>query len=140
MYLQTDTRLNAFINSDGCNFMSIAFLANKHAGTQLSIEKIEQVYDDAVAQGIMDSECYIKDYDTLFILFGLSVRYTQRHEPPGKRCAQNQIELLHFVYPEKGWGHFVAGDGCGNVAYDPWGVSQTAKYGHLSSKRIFKLL
>lgn len=140
MILQTDSRLNKHINKYGCNFMSIAFLANKHGFGQFDTDVLERVYSDAVYNDIMDRDCYIKSYDRLFKMFGLSVKYTGEHEPPGKRCEKNQIELLYFEYPQKSWTHFVAGDGGGNIAYDPWGVSETCYHGQLVSKRIFTLI
>jgi hypothetical protein len=135
MILQTDKRLNEQINKYGCYFMSILFLANKYIGLQLSTTSIISVYNQSVKLGIMESNCFINDPDNIFKNLGMEAEYTQRHEPPKRRCKDNEIEILCLKYPT--YNHFVVGDGKGNIAYNPMG--KTADGYYLKSKRIFKI-
>ena len=136
MILQTDKRLNGQINKYGCYFMSILFLVNKHIGLQLSTVSIISVYNQAVKLGIIESNCFVNDPDKLFNNLGMNVKYTQAHEPPKRKCVEGEIEILCLQYPT--YNHFVVGDGNGNIAYNPMGI--TAPNYYLKSKRIFKLL
>lgn len=142
MILQRDSRLTGQIQDSGCYFMSILYLANKHAMTEWTIGDIHNVYDTAIDRGFMLPNCFIKDPDEIFALAGLETRYTQHHEAPTRVCADDEVEILRFKHPDWDWySHFVVGDGFGNVAHDPWGVSVAAgREGSLKDKRIFKLL
>lgn len=119
--------------------MCLLFLANKHRNVSLTIQKINNsLYFKYVQQGTMTAQCFVKKPDTILRGLGLKATYTDRHEPPDYQCGPNEIEILYFTHPVAG-GHFVCGDGKGNVTYDPWGVSKSATEGTLESKRIFRL-
>lgn len=140
MILQTDTRLNANIQRTGCYFMSILYLANKHAQTPWDTAAINHVYEEAVSEGFMGANCFVYNPDGIFRLAGLRVRYTQHHEAPTRVCADNEIEILRFKHADfPGYSHFVVGNGIGFVTHDPWGVSIAATEGALKDKRIFRL-
>lgn len=138
MILQTDSRLNIEINNYGCYFMSYLFLANKHTGLELDTKKIMEIYSDAVKNGAMKDTCFILDHVKIFALLGLKV--ATRKGSPSSRCADGELEILRFKNPNNGVTHYVAGDGRGNVAYDPYGTSKTVREGFLENKRIYTII
>jgi len=138
MILQTDSRLIVPINKYGCYFMSILFLGNKYTGYQLSTRKINNFYDYCVDSGWMDAECFINDADGIFAEMGLHTRFHDKHEDPWILCRDDEIEILRYQIGH--WKHFVAGDGHGHVAYDPYGISRAVREGELRDKRIFDLV
>ena len=148
MILQKDKRLIPELREAGCYFMSICFLLNKYQGTEWSPELINEFYQKVAAKGfvladedftsVSDYDATIKNPEAIFVEKGLYVRYTDKHELPSRICGEDEFEILKFVHGNH--THFVVGTGCGQVAYDPWGVSDTVKYGHLDSKRIFRIL
>jgi len=138
MILQRDTRLKQEIQEYGCYLMSIFFLVNKYTNFPFSAEIINNLYHNYVKKGWIDSDCMILDPNAIFGFLEMEVSYTDRHEPPERQTLKNEIEILKYV-SEYG-NHFVTGDGNGNVAYDPYGVSNAVKHGRLESKRIFRRL
>lgn len=131
MILQTDNRLPEVINKYGCYFMSILFLANKHAKTELSIDKIIEYYELFNELGYMD-ECYVLFPEEIFKKLRFPVAYNNRHDPVDYFCSKKEIEILCFKL--NNYTHFVVGDGKGNISYDPMGTSRS---GLLISKRVF---
>lgn len=138
MILQRDIRLRQEINEWGCYLMSIFFLVNKYTNRELSTELINELYHVFQKYNWMDEGCTIHDPNSIFAYLGLDVQYTDRHEPPGRKTQDNEIEILKFTSSHG--DHFVVGDGNGNVAYDPWGISRAVRQGHIESKRIFRRL
>ena len=136
MILQTDNRLNKQINMYGCYFMSLLFIANRHIGYKLSTTVITKLYTDFIELGFMESNCFINDGDGILNYLGLECRYTNKHESPDYETSHKQIEILCLKYPS--YKHFVVGDGFGNIAYNPMGLTASGAFKH--SKRIFKLL
>ena len=133
MILQTNPRFPEVIRKYGCGLMAIIWHANRLGACSISgTADILDIYNDAVAHGAMDANCFIRNWDAVFAAAGLGTRYTGRHEPPDRNCGENEIEILRFP------GHFVAGNGNGIVTYDPWGVSQAVS-NPLKSKRIFRV-
>jgi hypothetical protein len=140
MILQRDERLKPEIHHNGCYLMSILFMVNKYTNFSFSADLINHIYVKLLGRGWMENDCTILNPEAIFRYLELPVRYTDRHEPPTRICGPNEFEILLWSYPERGWLHFVAGNGCGITTYDPWGVSMTATRGHLESKRIFERL
>jgi len=139
MILQTDARLNRAINKYGCYFFSILFLGVKHTRYALDCGEILDLYLVAIDNGYMDEDLYIEDPDGIFSMMNLVTRYSGKHESNFYECKKDEIEILRYIHPE-GYGHFVAGDGEGHIAFDPMGMSQAVKHGYMASKRIFKLI
>lgn len=138
MILQRDLRLRKPIREYGCYYMCLLYIANKYTNVPLTIQRINnQLYHKHVQNGAMTANCFIRHPDTILRGLGLKATYTNRHESPDYQCADSEIEILYFRHPEYR-GHFVCGDGRGNVTYDPWGVSIAATEGKLVSKRIFR--
>jgi hypothetical protein len=135
MILQTDRRLRSEIRDYGCYFMSILWHVVRLTGLALDTDIINALYIMCVNFKWMDNNCKILDPQAIFRHLNVWVRYTDRHEPIERMCAEDEIEVLCWSY--QGKTHFVAGDGRGNVTYDPAGESQSVKYGFLASKRIF---
>lgn len=136
MILQTDNRLNASINNYGCYFMSLLFVANKYTGYKLSTDIITRLYNELIELGYMANNCFILDADGILNYLGVKCKYTDKHESPNFKTKRSQVEILCLKYPT--YKHFVVGDGLGNIAYDPMGLTASGSYLH--SKRIFKLL
>lgn len=141
MILQRDTRLPENIRTDGCYFMSLLWWANKLANVPLDTSRIQDViYPHCLSHKWLNRELYIFDPDAILAYLGVDARYHGQHDAPTRVCGDNEFEILLFHYSPKDWYHFTAGDGLGNVTYDPWGVSITATRGSLKSKRIFTLV
>lgn len=139
MILQRDPRMREEIKKNGCYLMSLLYLANKLANVPLSAELITgDLFNVFVANGWMNANCYILNPEGILRYLGVEARYTGVHEKPDRPCVSGEIEVLYFKHPTAG-GHFVAGDGEGHVAFDPWGVSRSATEGVLESKRVFKV-
>lgn len=148
MILQRDVRLLPEIQEQGCYFMSILFFINKYRNNTWTTDNINEFYKTMVhigavmadgnfsAVGVDDST--IINPELIFRMKGLNVRYNDRHDPPSYTCDSEEFEILKFV--RGGYSHFVCGDGSGHVAYDPWGDSNTVRFGSLNSKRIFRRL
>lgn len=115
--------------------MCILWHVNRIAWEHFTVKQINgEIYTKLVDSGAMRANCFVEDWDEAFRLCGLPVQYTGRHEAPDYVCAHDEIEILRFP------GHFVAGDGRGNVTYDPMGQSSAVKTGPLESKRVFRLV
>jgi hypothetical protein len=138
MILQRDPRLRQEIQEYGCYYMSILFLVNKYTNFPFSAELINDLYHVFNKAGWMDQECTILNPNAIFGHLKMDVRYTDRHEIPVRRAMHNEVEILRFTSPHG--SHFVVGDGNGNVAYDPYGVSKAVRDGRVESKRIFRRL
>lgn len=139
MILQRDGRLRESIREYGCYYMSLLYFANKYSNAQLCVQKINGVlYYDNIREGNMNSSCFVSNPSGILQSAGLDAEYTGVHEAPIYVCGPREFEILYFKHPKSG-GHFTAGDGNGNVSYDPWGVSISATEGELISKRIFRL-
>lgn len=145
MILQTDRRfwdLFRFFYDYGCYVMSLVFMANKHAGTLISIEQIVQWAREWTEKNYLGEKLYVQRPVAMLRDMGLEVK-SFRHADGREQPRRNEIEILKFqlARPETNgwWNHFVTGDGKGHVAYDPWGVSQTATKGELVGRRIFGL-
>ena len=145
MILQTDPRLLPEINKYGCYFMSICFFLNKYKKVMWTTDKINDFYklmvnignieadDDFTTANPIDAE--IIKPDKIFQSGGLIVEYLG-HCSKDYICDSDKFEILKFV--GKNGSHFVCGDGKGNVAYDPYGDSNSVRFGELHSKRVFR--
>lgn len=143
MILQRHPDLNLQIRERGCYFMSILYHVEHIRGIEFLPDAVNSLYQLIVNLGHMEKDCYILRPEEIFDYFGVLVRYSNRHEPPNRVCAPDEIEILKFIYERpylKPWEHFVAGDGWGGVVYDPWGNSKAVAYGYLANKRIFRKL
>lgn len=135
MILQQDPRLEVrpTIKPYGCYFMCMCFAANKYAGTLMGIDEIVGYYDKLTDAGAMSDKCYIHDARVCMRILGLPVKVAKK--PPGYviRGSQFAIELWTLYRQETGgwWRHFVIG------TYDPWGLSETRRYGKPDSVRVF---
>jgi hypothetical protein len=138
MILQVDSRLLKIIQTDGCYFMSLLWHCNRINNIQFSVEKINAFYSYALKSGWIQADCTIEDPTAIIQHYGVQAKYTDKWERADRQCRVNEFEILKFVAPEH--EHFVAGDGKGNVTYDPMGISNTVAVGRLQSKRIFRFI
>jgi hypothetical protein len=148
MILQTDPRLLPEINKYGCYFMCICFFLNKFKKKLWDTDKINEFYKTMVHLGYIEADDNFDSVDPddatimypakIFESEGLNVKYFG-HSHKSRICNTDEFEILKFTRITGG-SHFVCGDGMGHVTYDPWGVSNTVKYGSLDSKRVFKMI
>ncbi len=144
MILQTDPALPQEINDFGCYFTSCLYHAERKTGTTFDVDRVLEIYQKAKAHGIVGDQCYVERPVSLMALAGAIFDSVDK-AGVGVNPDAKGAELLHFhrdADTPKGMGnamhdHFVAGDGQGNVAFDPLGDSNTVKYGFLQNKRIF---
>lgn len=142
MILQTYHKFNTKINKYGCYFLSLVYLASQKAKVTFDVDDIKLFYERFVDEDLMTDTCYVKQPGKMLREMGLNVDYDGKCEAHVPAC-RGQYEILCFrrSYINNGkavsYKHFVVGDGFGHVAYDPMGVSNAVKHGHLESKRIF---
>ena len=144
MIYQTYSLLVKNVNRFGCYLMSILFHVQQKEGRTFSAEDVNLIYNFLTKEtGIMEKDCFIIDPPLLFTILGLPMKSVIKAHALFYTNA-GQLEILRFerTYTNgKGkiitYGHFCAGDGNGNVLYDPAGNSNAVKYGRLESKRIF---
>ncbi len=141
---QTDKEFNSEINEFGCCFMSLLWLIDNKK--QLGIythEGVTSIFKQAKVDKVLGDECFVQNPQGLcdyFINAG-KIQY-KGWQASNYKCTEHEMEQLVFHWEEKGYTHFVAGDGTGKVAYDPINYgnqgSNTVKYGYLESKRIYQ--
>lgn len=119
------------IGEYGCYFLSIIRAAEKRTGQ--SVNPIA-AYCDMQAKGYLGAHCFMEKPDAMLSELA-GAPFSVRRESKFYRAKGGEIEVLRYEW--KHGGHFVLGDGRGQVAYDPLGESNTVKYGTLESKRIF---
>jgi hypothetical protein len=105
-----------------------------------SQDLVNRLFETFAKKGYIDEECTILRPNALldFLEYPATIVIENgTHKlPPGRDCSKIETEILYFRYD--GQGHFVRGDGRGDVTYDPWGFSNAVKHGRLVSKRIFR--
>jgi len=132
-YIQKDFEK---IAAEGCYFLSLV-----RAAEEIKSNYIDpyDIYLKAIALHYLGEDCYIIDPEALMQLM-TGIKWIVSKSGPIFKPGEGDIEILRFerVETTKTWAHFVLGDGKGTVKYDPYGDSQTVKYGTLVSKRIFR--
>lgn len=142
MILQTDTYFPEEVRRYGCYFMALIFLASQKASRSFSKSDVLFFYEYFIENEWMKPSCYILDPGAILRYLNLPVDYEGKREGHAP-CCRDEYEILCFrrSYIKDGkdvsYIHFVTGDGHGHVAYDPIGMSNAVKKGHLESKRIF---
>lgn len=142
--LQNDPRFPIMYQENGCNVHVIAWHCWKKGCFELEdvFKVIYEATEFAIKEKVIDPDYFINDYDRLYAMFGLKVKYTQKHESPDRMCGPDEIEHLYWEAQrgKESLGHFTAGDGQSNNVFDPYGESYTRLHGEMVSKRIFKVL
>ena len=95
--------------------------------------------------GISDitADCTVENPEEVFKELGVCVHQIKSLDgsvdlPVQAETPLAGLEILCYYWPLKKFTHFMAGDGRGNIAYDPiHRGSNTAKFGKLKSKRLF---
>jgi len=122
------------LGESGCYFLSLLHLAQRD-------NDAIGLYKQAVAKGIIDEDCYVKDPPLLLSLI-TGGRWSVVHQAAQYLTKSDELEILRFERKAamKTYAHFVVGDGRGQVEYDPLDNAQTVAAGQLVSKRIVKRL
>ena len=122
---QFDPGFNENIRLYGCAFMSCCW-----CGGVNSVPGCTDLYNVAIAQGAMQADCYILDWDAMRCCTKASrYFYAGMDYTP----AANEKEILECHY--SGGMHFVVGNGNGGIEYDP--AAGIVSYWQGTSKRIY---
>lgn len=159
MILQIDSRFDSEpdIQKYGCHYLSLLFLINRCGNVPLSVGIITATFhllstqrasyqpDEHVVTYVIGAQCAMNNPDDIVAQFDMKSVATCRFEGADYICKTGEQELLQFTRPMDGepgksWWHWVAGDGKGNVAYDPEGYSLTVRDGTLARKKIFSII
>jgi hypothetical protein len=117
----------------GCYFLSIVYLAEQLTGKPIDALR---AFDEALRESAARPDAYLDDpAEILGQMAGGA--WTVSKEAPDYQAKPGELEVLRFER-DTGISHFVAGDGSGRVAFDPYGDSRTVREGVLASKRIFR--
>lgn len=137
------------IGEGACYFLSIVRAAEKFTGQY--IDAFIQFIDANARMVIVGKssvpevlpDCFVSAPDELMSHL-TGAKWTVEKVDAGYRCQLGDVEILRYEWVEKKTGitvthgHFVLGDGNGNIAYDPFGESMTVRFGNVVSKRIFR--
>lgn len=124
---QGDPRFNSNIRTWGCGFMSLCW-----CGGVNSIDGCNNLYNTAIRNGWMRSDCFILSWDVIKPIAGA------RGYRPGGRNAPvggNEKEILE-CHNARTSMHFVVGNKNGGIEYDP-AAPGFVSYGDHTSKRIY---
>jgi hypothetical protein len=124
------------IGENGCYVLSILHAAERITGQYIDAFAAFML---ALSKGLVKDDCFVTDPAGLLgYLTGETWSVTK--ELPGYMCKGGEVEILRYEWQEVGelHGHFVGGNGQGEIEYDPYGESLTVKNGKLVSKRIFR--
>lgn len=146
MILQTSEGLSRTWHKYGCYELSFFHVVNKLTNETFTPPKIGAYHRAFVAKDWVRHDDhykhYILDMSAMFQYFNIPARVVTKNGthrlPPNYLCRDNDIEFLLFKRPGH-IGHFVVGDGKGNVAWDPMGRSLSVKEGKLIGKRVYRV-
>lgn len=142
MIYQTQSSILSFYH-DACYFCSIYYYKDI-LGLPTSLSEAEGLWISAINKGIIDSNFEIVDPQGLIDLMELPLKYRDAHYPPTTPIDPNTYvieEWQHYINQDETFYHFMVGDGKGNIIYDPIeGGSQTHKFGHVYSLRLFDIV
>ena len=124
---QGDPRFNSNIRTWGCGFMSLCW-----CGGVNSIDGCNNLYNTAIRNGWMRSDCFILSWDAIKPIAGArGYRPGDRNAPVGG----NEKEILE-CHNARTSMHFVVGNKNGGIEYDP-AAPGFVSYGDHTSKRIY---
>ena len=124
---QGDPRFNSNIRTWGCGFMSLCW-----CGGVNSIDGCNNLYNTAIRNGWMRSDCFILSWDAIKPIAGArGYRHGDRNAPVGG----NEKEILE-CHNARTSMHFVVGNKNGGIEYDP-AAPGFVSYGDHTSKRIY---
>lgn len=141
---QEDPRLDPMIRKYGCYLMSILYVTGRLK--DMTPAQINHFRNDLLINGVKDitKDCTVESPEQVFAFLGFAVDQVLHNgsvEVPVGEAVVHGFEILCYKWPAKGYMHFCAGDGAGNLAYDPiHRGANTVKYGYLHSKRLFEIL
>lgn len=143
MVLQIADRLREEIREYGCYFMSLLYLINHMTNMTLTTGRINALRRLFISQGWMDENCFILDPVAILGWAGINANIVTENGthklPPSYQIGPGEYEILEFKRPGE-MSHFVVGPYDGRrVGYDPYGDSESVRYGKLISKRVFRV-
>jgi len=152
VFTQRTTELGGHINSDGCALVSVAFAASVFLPQKrITPDFVNRVYKQALKDGSMGERAYIKDWQAVARLFGLTVDYLGHlaadWEPGDGEFAIVKWKLM-IPHENIDWQHFTYGGNIrGHQFFDPWGsaagsgwdTSRTVAQGVIEGTRGFRL-
>lgn len=155
MILQIDGRFSVEpeIQKYGCHYLAQLFVMNRRCNIELSTDRILDMYHVLKGRAasyqppdrptgdplmVIGDRAEQNNPDDIITYFDLTYSRTARFEDLNYICTPDEQELIQYARPN--WWHWVAGDGRGNVAYDPEGYSITVAQGHPVRKKIFSII
>ncbi len=144
MIRQDDPRFgaNPDIDEDGCVLFVYLYFGNKLANAQLGVQEILALITKYQQSGWLGTDMTVYQPDKILADLGVQCSASVREEGPGYICKDNEYELCMWGYTDKDgkwWAHAIAGDGKGNQAYDPLGLSHCGRLGKIVTKRIISV-
>jgi hypothetical protein len=136
MRMEPLQKLAEALGENGCYFFSVLYRAEKLTGVHLNSL---DVYLLMLSKNIIGKDCFMNDAGAMLSLL-TNMRWLVSIKDKDYSTKAGELEILYFENTINGklYGHFVVGDGFGRVEYDPYGDSNTVKYGKLIGKRILQ--
>ena len=118
----------------GCYFMSLLYVRRIPYSDLTTLDELFKYYDTFIANGWMDSDCYVKD-PCAILEYLTGKKYTAKKSAVLDPNANIIISRWHN--PTTNLHHFVVMDRANNVVWDSLGYSITVADGTIESYRLF---
>ena len=125
---QTNSGFNSNIRNYGCGFMCCCW-----CGGVNSVSGCNTLYNKAVSNGWMGSDCYI--YNWAYMATGIAGANSYQYATAYQYPPSNAKEILQCAN-SKTTMHFVVGNGGGSIEYDPY-YDGWVSYSDCQNKRFF---
>jgi len=115
------------------------YFGNKLANYPLGATEILSLISLFIEKGWITPAMDVQQPDDILEYLGVKEAEAVREEGPDYQCKENEFELCMWAYTDLTghyWEHAIAGDGKGNQAYDPLGLSHCGRLGKIVTKRI----
>jgi len=115
------------------------YFGNKLANYPLGVHEILSLLDMFRSKNWDDSQITVEQPNDILEYMGVRLAKDVSEEGPDYQCKENEFELCMWAYTDLTghyWEHAIAGDGKGNQAYDPLGLSHCGRLGKIVTKRI----
>lgn len=144
---QTDPRLLRVIQKYGCLFLCFAQASPIVFEGESGIRALNNLWIKAEDEGAVNGdlnrdgdyddlmEAEVKDHNMLARLFNLPVRYDGKHHSTAEKIPDN-VKIIFGCFFLKGT-HFVVLNKQLDVAFDPYGESNTVRNGYLKNVRWY---
>ena len=141
MVRQDDRRFTANPNiaEFACVLFVYLYFGNKLANYPLGATEILSLINLFAKNSWITPAMDVQQPDDILEYLGVKESSSVTAEGPDYQCQEDEYELCMWGYTDangKWWEHAIAGDGKGNQAYDPLGLSHCGRLGKIVTKRI----